>query len=70
MFLGFFAWNTGLKLGGISRVSQLQLPQTFVMLAIASFVLGEEITLEILAFAIAVLVVIVLGQRARVGRAA
>ncbi len=61
MFIGFFAWNTGLKLGGIARVGQLQLLQTFVTLAIAALVLGEEITAETLIFALAVLGVIVLG---------
>jgi drug/metabolite transporter (DMT)-like permease len=66
MFLGFFAWNTGLRLGGISRVGQLQLLQTFVTLAIAAVLLGEEISLETMMFALAVLVVIVLGQKARV----
>ena len=66
MFLGFFAWNTGLRLGGISRVGQLQLLQTFVTLAIAAILLGEEISVETMLFALAVLVVIVLGQRARV----
>lgn len=67
MYLGFFAWNTGLKLGGIARVSQLQLLQTFVTLAIAALLLGEEISVQTWGFAFAVLVVIVLGQRARVG---
>ena len=66
MFLGFFAWNTGLRLGGISRVGQLQLLQTFVTLAIAAVLLGEEISVETMLFALAVLIVIVLGQRARV----
>lgn len=66
MFLGFFAWNTGLRMGGISRVGQLQLLQTFVTLAIAAVLLGEEISVETMLFAVAVLVVIVLGQRARV----
>ena len=66
MFLGFFAWNTGLRLGGISRVGQLQLLQTFVTLAIAAMLLGEKISVETMLFALAVLVVIVLGQRARV----
>lgn len=66
MYLGFFAWNTGLKLGGVSRVGQLQLLQTFVTLAIASFLLGEQISLETMFFALAVLVVIILGQRSRV----
>lgn len=66
MFLGFFAWNTGLRMGGISRVGQLQLLQTFVTLVIAAVLLGEEISVETMLFAVAVLVVIVLGQRARV----
>jgi drug/metabolite transporter (DMT)-like permease len=34
-YLGFFAWNAGLALGGIARVSQVQLLQTFVTLGIA-----------------------------------
>ena len=66
MFIGFFAWNTGLRLGGVSRVGQLQLLQTFVTLAIAALLLGEEISLETMLFALAVLVVVVLGQRARI----
>lgn len=66
MFLGFFAWNTGLKLGGIARVGQLQLLQTFITLAVAALWLGEEISVQTLLFALAVLMVIVMGQRARV----
>ena len=66
MYLGFFAWNTGLQMGGVSRVGQLQLLQTFVTLAIASLLLGEEVSMETIGFALVVLVVIVLGQRARV----
>lgn len=67
MYLGFFAWNAGLKLGGISRVSQIQLLQTFITLLIASVLLGEVISLEALMFSVAVLVVVALGQRSRVG---
>src|SRR5690606_17194471 len=29
-YLGFFAWNAGLAIGGIAHVSQVQLLQTFV----------------------------------------
>ncbi len=67
MFIGFFAWNRGLRLGGMARIGQLQLLQTFFTLAIAAVVLGETITLETIAFAVAVLVVVVAGLRARVG---
>lgn len=66
MFLGFFAWNIGLGMGGIARVSQVQLLQTFVTLAIAALLLGEPITAETLSFALAVVVIVALGRRARV----
>ncbi|MGI9365255.1 MAG: DMT family transporter [Rhizobiaceae bacterium] len=67
MFLGFFAWNVGLKLGGIAAVGQLQLLQTFFTLAIAAAVLGETITVEMVLFAIAVLITVMVGRRAYVG---
>jgi len=70
MYFGFFAWNAGLKRGGISRVGQLQLLQTFFTLAIAATLLGEEITLETFFFAIAVLVVVLIGRKAQVGQKA
>lgn len=68
MFLGFFAWNTGLKLGGLARIGQLQLLQTFFTLGIAALVLGETVTLETLLFAVAVLLIVVAGQRSRIRR--
>jgi len=40
-YLGFFAWNAGLALGGVARISQVQLLQTFVTLSFASLVNGE-----------------------------
>ena len=36
MFLGFFAWNKGLALGGIARIGQIQLLQPFVALVAAA----------------------------------
>ncbi|MGP9821165.1 DMT family transporter [Salinarimonas sp. NSM] len=42
-YLGFFAWNTGLALGGIARVGQVQLLQVFVTLAIAGVINGERV---------------------------
>jgi drug/metabolite transporter (DMT)-like permease len=68
MFLGFFAWNVGLALGGIARVSQVQLLQCFVTLAISAFLLGEAVTLQTVGFAIAVIAVVALGRKARVAR--
>ncbi len=68
MFLGFFAWNTGLQLGGIAKVGQLQLLQPFITLGIAAVVVGEHISLETLAFAGAVLVIVLVGRSAQVTR--
>jgi len=45
MFLGFFAWNTALAIGGIGKISQMQLLQTFITLFVAWILLGEKIDL-------------------------
>jgi drug/metabolite transporter (DMT)-like permease len=68
MFIGFFAWNMGLAMGGIARVSQVQLLQTFITLAIAAALLGEAIGLEALLFASAVAVIVAAGRRASISR--
>ena len=68
MFLGFFAWNVGLAMGGIARVSQVQLLQAFVTIAISALMLGEVITGETLLFALAVMAVVMLGRKTRVAR--
>ena len=67
MFAGFFFWNAGLAMGGIARVGQVQLLQTFVTLGISALFLGEQITPVMLAFACAVAAVVWLGRKARVG---
>jgi drug/metabolite transporter (DMT)-like permease len=68
MYLGFFVWNTGLKLGGIAKVGQLQLLQTFFTLGIAALLLDEKITVEMLGFASAVLLTVIVGRKAQVAR--
>lgn len=68
MFLGFFAWNVGLGMGGIARVSQVQLLQTFVTLAISAFLLKEHVSGETVLFALGVISVVALGRRARISR--
>lgn len=45
MFLGFFAWYRGLSVGGVARVSQLQLAQPFLTLVFSALLLGEKISL-------------------------
>lgn len=69
-YVGFFAWNAGLKLGGVARVSQIQLLQTFVTLAVAALLLAEPIDATTLLFAVAVVAVVALGRQAPVRRAA
>ena len=68
MFLGFFAWNVGLAMGGIARVSQVQLLQSFVTLTVSALMLGETVTGETLIFALAVMAVVAIGRKARVAR--
>jgi drug/metabolite transporter (DMT)-like permease len=41
--LGFFPWYAGLSLGGVARVSQVQLLQTFLTLFAAAWLLGEVV---------------------------
>ena len=64
-WIGFFAWNAGMAMGGIARVSQVQLLQPFVTFALASFFNDETITLQILLFAAAVVVTVAISTRTR-----
>jgi drug/metabolite transporter (DMT)-like permease len=65
MFLGFFAWNMGLALGGIARTSQVQLLQTFVTIAFSALLLGEKITTQTLLCAVALAAIVAIGRSAR-----
>ena len=64
-WIGFFAWNAGLAMGGIARVSQIQLLQPFVTFALAAFINDETITLQILLFAAAVVATVAISTRTR-----
>jgi drug/metabolite transporter (DMT)-like permease len=66
MFLGFFAWNAGLAVGGIARVGQVQLMQIFVTVALSAVLLGEQITPRTLLFAVAVATTVWMGRKARI----
>lgn len=67
-FIGFFFWNAGLALGGIARVGQVQLLQTFVTVGLAWPINGEVPDLETLGFAAAVALVVALAQRSGRGK--
>lgn len=62
-FFGFFWWNKGLALGGVARVSQIQLLQPFITLAASVAVLQEVITTETYIFAVLVVIVVAIGRR-------
>jgi drug/metabolite transporter (DMT)-like permease len=65
MFGGFIFWNAGLAIGGIGRVAQVQLMQTFFTFGISALLLGEHVGLETIAFALLVAFVVWLGRKAR-----
>jgi len=64
-WIGFFAWNAGMAMGGIARVSQMQLLQPFVTFALAASFNGETITWQIVAFAAAVVATVAISTRSR-----
>ena len=67
-YLGFFAWYRGLDVGGVARVSQVQLLQLFLTLGFSALIAGETISLTMMGFAVAVVVVVALGRRAPVAQ--
>lgn len=62
MLIGFVFWYRGLALGGIAGVSQLQLLQPFLGLALAGLLLGEPIAGTMIAVT-AVVVLCVAGAK-------
>jgi drug/metabolite transporter (DMT)-like permease len=65
MLLGFFAWYRGLALGGIARISQLQLLQPLLTIGWAALFLGESLTLATGLTAVLVVLCVAVGQRSR-----
>jgi drug/metabolite transporter (DMT)-like permease len=64
-WIGFFAWNAGMAMGGIARVSQVQLLQPFITFALAAYFNGETITPQIVLFAAAVVATVAISTRTR-----
>lgn len=64
-FLGFFAWNAGLAMGGIARVGQVQLLQPFITLAIAATINDEPVETITILFAAAVAATVLISLRSR-----
>jgi len=65
-WIGFFAWNAGMAMGGIARVSQVQLLQPFMTFALAGIFNDETITPQILLFATAVVATVAISTRTRI----
>jgi len=65
-FLGFFAWYAGLALGGIARVSQIQLLQIFFTIAFSALFFGERVEPVTWLFAAGVIVTVMLGRKSGV----
>lgn len=55
MFIGFIFWYKGLAQGGITTVGQLQLLQPFFGLALAAYLLHEQVSLGMLGVTIGVI---------------
>ena len=68
MFLGFFAWYRGLALGGVARVSQVQLAQPLRTVADPVVLFGQRLEPAVLIAAAAVLCYVAAAQRSRVSR--
>jgi len=65
-FIGFFAWYAGLAMGGIARVSQIQLVQIFFTMAFSALFFGEHIDPITWLFAAGVIFTVMLGRKTAV----
>ena len=63
-WIGFFFWYKGLAVGGIARVSQVQLVQLFFTLAFAALLLRESIEPAMFAVALLTVALIAIGRNA------
>lgn len=65
-FLAFFPWYHGLALGGIAKVSQIQLLQPFLTIVASALLLGERADILTWLVAVVVVAVVAIGKTARV----
>ncbi len=64
--VGFFAWNKGLAIGGVAKVGQVQLLQTFMTQLASAALLGEALSPRSLIFAGLVALCVWFGRKAQV----
>ncbi|WP_340373707.1 DMT family transporter [Peribacillus sp. FSL E2-0218] len=65
-FLAYVAWYSGMAMGGIARVSQIQYLQPFLMILFATLFLNESITYFTIVIAVIVVLSVVFGKGASV----
>ncbi len=65
-FLAFVAWYTGMALGGVARISQMQFLQPFLTIVFSAVLLNERITAVTVVAALVTVGVVVLGKRTAV----
>lgn len=68
MYLGFLFWYEGLAVGGIARVSQVQLIQPFCTLFVASIFLNDHLTVMNVVFAFLVISTVILSKKMLIKR--
>lgn len=61
--LGFFLWYKGLSIGGIARVSQVQLLQIFITIIASYLLLEEVIDTKMILFAVLVVLTVGAGKK-------
>lgn len=65
-FLGFVPWYRGLALGGLAKVSQVQLLQPFLTILASVFIVGEPADATTWIVALLVVAVVAMGKSSRV----
>jgi drug/metabolite transporter (DMT)-like permease len=65
---GFFLWNKGLAMGGVARVSQLQLLQVFITLFVAYIFLNEPLSTRTWLYGLGVVAIVGIGKSMPVAR--
>jgi drug/metabolite transporter (DMT)-like permease len=67
-YFAFFVFNAAMAAAGVARMGQLMLLQPFVIVVLAALVNGEEIRASTMAYAVAVVATVLIGQRMSVKR--
>ncbi|WP_042347718.1 DMT family transporter [Bacillus massiliigorillae] len=67
-FLSYVAWYSGMAIGGIASVSQIQYLQPFLMILFSTVFLDESITLFTLVISVIVVFSVIIGKNAPVSK--